>query len=207
MKNDWIGTYTQGTTPRNAKCPTWLYCNQANGTMTLNVNGTRNWTSPLPEGVYFLGYFANDGYTEPFPRQQYVIGQPVKLYTELQKYSTADEVLVRYEGAPAGLPCHLCFQKDGDTQWHEVQALSQTDETLSLGRLEAGTWRYSVCIGGIPISRLCTFTVQTGGNAVGHIPSSRRQAEIFRLDGRREERSLSQLPGGIYIQGGRKILR
>jgi predicted phosphodiesterase len=207
MSKDWIGIYAQGVTPQDVKCPTWLYANKANETLTLNVSGTRNWTSPLPEGVYFLGYFMCDGYTEPFPRRQFVVGQPVQLYTELQGYSTSDEVLIRCEGVPTALPCRLCYQKDGETEWHEAQALGKTDETLSLGRLEAGEWHYCVQLDGTPISRVCSFTVKSGESAVGRVSTSRRDAEIFRLDGRRAERSLSQLPRGIYIQGGTKVLR
>lgn len=207
MSNDWIGIYAQGITPQNVKCPTWLYGSRTNETLTLNVSGTRNWTAPLPVGSYFVGYFACDGYVEPFPRQYFVVGQPVKLFTEVQRYSADDEVLIRCEGVPEGLGCKLCYQHDRENAWHEAQAVEAGDHTLSLGVLATGAWRYCVMVGGTPISGTCEFAVEAGGSALGRIGSSRRQEEIFHLDGRRAERSLSQLPRGIYIQGGTKILR
>ena len=73
LSNDWIGIYRADIVPKDAKCPTWLYNNKVNGSLTLNVSGTRNWTAPLPEGNYFVGYFMADGYEEPFPRQYFTI--------------------------------------------------------------------------------------------------------------------------------------
>jgi hypothetical protein len=73
MKNDWVGIYAEGLTPKNEKCPTWLYCNKTPTTLRLNASGSTNWTAPLPEGTYFVGYFIGNGYTEPFPRISFTI--------------------------------------------------------------------------------------------------------------------------------------
>lgn len=73
LSNDWIGIYRADIVPKDAICPTWLYNNKVNGSLTLNVSGTKNWTAPLPEGDYFVGYFMADGYEEPFPRQYFSI--------------------------------------------------------------------------------------------------------------------------------------
>ena len=73
INKDWVGIYQAGLMPKDVICPTWLYSNKVNGTLTLNVSGTRNWTAPLPEGDYFVGYFMADGYEEPFPRQYFTI--------------------------------------------------------------------------------------------------------------------------------------
>jgi predicted phosphodiesterase len=73
ISKDWVGIYQADIVPKDAKCPTWLYNNKVNGSLTLNVSGTRNWTAPLPEGDYFVGYFMADGYEEPFPRQYFSI--------------------------------------------------------------------------------------------------------------------------------------
>jgi len=69
LKNDWIGIYAAGLTPVNEKCPTYLYTNQqAEGTVTLNVEGTNNFVSALPAGDYFACYFMADGYSEATDR-------------------------------------------------------------------------------------------------------------------------------------------
>ncbi len=73
LSNDWIGIYRADIVPKDAICPTWLYNNKVNGSLTLNVSGTKNWTAPLSEGDYFVGYFMADGYEEPFPRQYFTI--------------------------------------------------------------------------------------------------------------------------------------
>jgi hypothetical protein len=75
ISNDWVGIFAAGLVPKNEKCPTWLYNTKVNGTLRLNVSGTKNWTAPLPEGDYFVGYFMADGYEEPFPRQYFTIGK------------------------------------------------------------------------------------------------------------------------------------
>ena len=67
------GIYAEGLTPKNEKCPTWLYCNKTPTTLRLNASGSTNWTAPLPEGTYFVGYFIGNGYTEPFPRISFSI--------------------------------------------------------------------------------------------------------------------------------------
>lgn len=75
ISNDWVGIFAADLVPKNEKCPTWLYNTKVNGTLRLNVSGTKNWTAPLPEGDYFVGYFMADGYEEPFPRQYFTIGK------------------------------------------------------------------------------------------------------------------------------------
>ena len=75
ISKDWVGIYEADLVPKDSKCPTWLYNTRVNGSLTLNVSGTKNWTEPLPEGNYFVGYFMADGYEEPFPRQYFTIGK------------------------------------------------------------------------------------------------------------------------------------
>ena len=74
LTNDWIGIYPEGQVPVDSKCPTYVYLNsQPEGTVTLNVEGTRNFTSPLPVGNYFACYFMADGYTEATARVPFTV--------------------------------------------------------------------------------------------------------------------------------------
>ena len=74
LKNDWIGIYEVGMTPENSKCPTYLYTNElSEGTITLNVEGTNNFISPLPAGDYFACYFMADNYSEATERVPFTI--------------------------------------------------------------------------------------------------------------------------------------
>lgn len=207
LSNDWLGIYGLGITPQSVRCPTWLYASNANGTMVLNVNGTRNWTSPLAEGVYFVSYFMCDHYTEPFPRQHFVIGEPVQLYTEKSSYGTTDDIVIRCDGVPTMLPCRLCWQKKGENEWHDVQTLSQESEVINLSRLEPGTYCYRILLGNTSISKECRFTVTDSGNALGRINETKKDIGIYRIDGTMVARNDGQLPRGIYVQNGNKILR
>lgn len=70
---DWVGIYPVGAEPKDSVSPCYVYNTVINGTLTLNVSGNKNWTDALPEGEYFIGYFMNDGYDEPFQRQYFTI--------------------------------------------------------------------------------------------------------------------------------------
>ena len=74
LANDWIGIYAAHQVPVDSKCPTYLYTNrQPQGTVTLNVAGTNNFESFLPEGDYFACYFMADGYSEATKRVPFTI--------------------------------------------------------------------------------------------------------------------------------------
>ena len=74
LKNDWIGIYKAGQAPVDSKSLCYLYTNQqAEGSVTLNVEGNNNFTSALPEGDYFVCYFMADGYTEATERLPFTV--------------------------------------------------------------------------------------------------------------------------------------
>jgi len=206
MSKDWVGMYTHDCVPQSTTCPSWLYCSGTKDKYVLNANGTRNWTSPLPEGVYFVGYFCCDGYTEPFPRKYFTIGQPVSLSATTSNPTIEDEVFVQTEEVPTMLPCRLCWQKQGESQWHEVCELTKRSESVSLGRLEAGTYSCRVLIGDTPVSPECLIIVSKG-SAIGRVSQRQSDGTLYRLDGTVVANSDRRLPRGIYIKDGNKILR
>lgn len=80
IDRDWIGIYERSVVPVNSKCPTYAYVGGSpQGSLTLNVAGTINFTSALKDGIYFAGYFNADGYYESCARAPFVIGKPVIL--------------------------------------------------------------------------------------------------------------------------------
>lgn len=81
VSKDWVGIYPANAVPEDSICPTYLYNSVIKGSLTLNVSGTKNWTAPLPEGEYFVGYFMADGYNEPFARQYFTIASADGLKT------------------------------------------------------------------------------------------------------------------------------
>lgn len=207
ISKDWVGIYAEDVVPRDVKCPSYLYNTRISGTLSLNVSGTTNWTSALPAGLYFVGYFMADGYAEPFPRQHIVIGRPCKLTSDKTACTTADEVTFRYGGLPSQLPCHLCRQAEGETSWTAVHALTGTEGTQQMGMLPEGTHRYAVCIDGTPVSPILTVQVKADGDAVAAPKATRRSASVFHVDGRQAAGTLDSLPSGLYVVGGSKILK
>lgn len=205
LSNDWVGIYSAEVTPQNVICPTWVYNTQISSTLKLNVSGTRNWQSALAAGVYFVGYFTADGYTEPFDRQYFVIGKPATLRSERSQYTTADEVVLSYQGLHQQLHCQLCTQAVGETAWKVVQDLQEAQGTVTLGKQPAGEQKYCICLDGNPISGVCSLAVTQGDeSAIQNAPNAGHTDNVaYRIDGTRAERMQA---GNLYIVNGDKIL-
>ena len=205
MSKDWIGIYEDGIVPREAKCPCYLYNNKTSGTVVLNTSGNNNWTSALPTGVYFIGYFMADGYTEPFGRQYVVVGKPALLRGGKSEYTEADDITLSYSSLPTRFACQLCRQTEGETTWTPVKEVSGASGTIELGNLQLGTYKYALCIDGAPISQTLTLNVKEDGETANSaIPAALGSGVVFDLSGR----TLNKVPNhGVFIQNGKKTLK
>ena len=205
MSKDWIGIYEDGIVPKDAKCPCYLYNSKTSGNVTLNVSGNNNWSSALPKGVYFIGYFMADGYSEPFERQYVVVGTPASLRSSKTEYTEADAVVLSYSSLPTRFACQLCYLAEGDTTWTPVRALTGESGTIELGTLQPGTHKYALCIDGTPISPTLTLSVKEDeetSNAA--IPAAMGTGAVFDLSGR----ALNKVPNhGVFIRNGIKTLK
>ena len=201
ISKDWVGIYAAGLVPKDVKCPTWLYNTKINGSLTLNVSGTKNWTAPLPEGIYFVGYFMADGYEEPFERQYFAIGKPAQLRADKAEYKTEEEIAMHFSGLHPSLHSKLCIKQN--RTWQEVMPLETEEGNITLTGLAAGQHEYCICVEGEPVSQSLLFSVISDDDALfspgepegGHI--------IYRLDG---TRTASMKEPGLYIKDGKKIL-
>jgi hypothetical protein len=91
---DWIGIYTQGTSPGSTPSVVWKYVTGSSGTATFSLS------SP---GLYYAAFFSDDGYVELGPRVEFYLGPvPVLEVGEYFKPSGAS-VSIAYSEAP-GLP-------------------------------------------------------------------------------------------------------
>ena len=205
MSKDWIGIYEDGIVPRDAKCPCYLYNSRTSGNVTLNVSGNNNWTSALGTGVYFIGYFMADGYSEPFGRQYVVVGKPASLRSSKTEYTETDAVALSYSSLPTRFSCQLCRQAEGETAWTPVQELSEASGTIELGTLQPGTHKYAVCVEGTPISQTLSLSVREDSEtANAAIPAATIGAGIYDLSGRAWKKPARQ---GFFIQNGKKMLK
>lgn len=202
ISNDWVGIYQAGLTPKDVKCPTWLYNTKVNGSLRLNVSGTKNWTAPLPEGIYFVGYFMADGYSEPFERQYFAIGTPAQLRSDKSEYRTSEEITMHYGGLHPALSAKLAVKQDGE--WQDIMSLDTEEGNITLTGLSAGEHEYCICIDGQPVSQPLALTVAPDDDALNGIKESRRQSIIYRIDG---TRTASMQQSGLYIKDGKKLLK
>ena len=201
INQDWVGIYAAGIVPEDAKCPTYLYSSIINGTLTLNVSGTNNWTGPLPEGIYFVSYFMADGYEEPFERLYFAIGKPAQLRTDKNEYKTGEEIAMHFSGLHSALGAKLCIRQDGS--WQEVMVLQTEEGNIALTGLAAGQYEYGICMDGEPISQSLLLTIANDDDALNEMKGDSHNI-IYRLNG---TRAASMRQPGLYIKGGRKLLK
>ncbi|MGN0233171.1 MAG: metallophosphoesterase family protein [Bacteroidaceae bacterium] len=209
LANDWVGIYAASVIPSSSvKCPTWLYYGSGASSLRLNVSGTKNWTAPLPSGIYFVSYFMSDGYNEPFPRQYFVVGTPVSLISEKSTYGKDENIVVRFSGMTKHLSGTICYQKDGESTLHELMTISGEDGVVELNVPSAGTYKLYVCVDGVSVSQACSIKVNADGTAVSEVKSAYHSNNIaYRLDGTMAGRADDTLPRGMYVINGDKILR
>lgn len=209
MANDWVGIYSAAVVPTGmVKCPTWLYYKRSTNPLRLNVSGTTNWTAPLSEGIYFVGYFMTDGYHEPFPRQYFVMGTPVSLTSERSTYAKDESIIVRFTGMNTHLAGTICYQLNGESALHELNVISGEEGTMELNVPSEGNYKFYVCLDGVPVSRACSVKVTADGTAVNEVKASYQSSSIaYRLDGSVAGHSHDSLPRGMYIINGDKVLR
>ena len=202
ISKDWVGIYQAGLVPKDVKCPTWLYNTKVNGTLRLNVSGTNNWTAPLPEGIYFVGYFMADDYSEPFEHQYFAIGKPSRLRADKAEYQAGEEIVMHYSNLHPSLAAKLCIMQDG--VWQDVMPLETEEGNITLTGLAAGEHEYCICIEGEPISKSLTLTVTSDDDALNEIKENSRQNIIYRLNG---TRTASMNEPGLYIRNGKKVFK
>ena len=208
ISNDWVGIFSAAVDPSSVKCPTWLYYSKSSSSIRLNVSGTKNWTSALTAGIYFVGYFMSDGYDEPFARQYFVIGAPVSLSSERSTYNKNETIVVSYSGMTEHLAGSICYQQGGDSALHELKAISGGEGIAELTVPAEGNYKFYVCVDGVPVSQACSIKVNADSTAVNEVRANQHSNNIaYRLDGTMAGRADNTLPRGMYIINGDKILR
>ncbi len=209
LSGDWVGLYSADVVPKDVRCPSWLYYRKGTGALSLNVSGTTNWSSPLPEGLYFAAYFMCEGYTEPFARQYFIIGTPVTLTSERATYSAGEAITMHYSGLHESLQGTICYQAEGEQALHEAKATGGSEGEVEVSGLAPGKYQLYVCVNGTPVSRACSVEVTSGGTAVSE-PRERRTDTgnlAYRLDGTPAGRMGDSLPHGLYIVNGGKVIK
>jgi hypothetical protein len=104
---DWVGIYKKGQTPGGPASTTWKYVTAGN-----KSNGVLEFVLNTP-GEYFIGFFANDGYTDICPRIEIFVGTTPSLNTDKAKYNVGETVVVSFSTAPATAGDRIAIFKVG----------------------------------------------------------------------------------------------
>ena len=143
ISKDWIGLYSEGTIPVSGKSHSYLYVgSDPEGSLTLNIAGNINYTTPVTDGIYYVGYFNADAYHESADRAYLVVGKPVIVDTGKTTYLPTETVTLVYDGAPMHDGNRIMVY--GGTDPVAEIPVSATNGSLSFGPLAAGD--YEVCM-------------------------------------------------------------
>ena len=217
----WIGIYQHTKNP-GAGSPSvkWEYTKAAEGSISLTLSDSDE---------YYAVLFKDGGYTECSDRLPLFLTKSnydpaaFSMKTDKEVYAEGEPVDVTISNAPClGSDWVGIYPKDDTPSGSKCPTYlynTKTSNTLRLNVSGTKNWvapltagEYFVgyfMAGGYtePFARQY-FTVKgEGGNTVGSVKASSRDSGIFRIDGQRVNRDLGQLPPGIYIKDGRKILK
>lgn len=143
ISKDWIGLYSAGVAPANGKSHSYQYVGQEpDGTVTLNISGNINYTSPVEDGIYYVGYFNTDGYHESTDRVYVIIGKPVLIDTDKDEYLPTDNIRAVYDGAPAREDNRIAIYRG--TELVAEQTAPATGGHVEFQPLPAGN--YEICM-------------------------------------------------------------
>jgi len=165
VENDWIGMYNYGVTPLGGIAFCYDYVDKKkDGSVTLNVEGNKNYEEPAGEGLYFVSYFIANQFSEPVKRQTFVIGKPVLIDSSRDNYTTDDYVTLVYDNAP-------CFGDDkiliydSDNKLYSTRSIRNMGGSELIGKMPVG--QYEACViadNGKEVSKRKKFTVSEMGS-------------------------------------------
>lgn len=144
--SDWVGIYlASDSISESAISKNWVYvtAGKANQIITLNVEGTRNYSQPLPAGNYYVSYYLNNGYTESSPRVYFRIGKPSLIATGKKFYEDGETVQVIFDNVPKTGNFVISLRND------QQELKRQPLEKVTGGVVSLGTWpkgHYQVAI-------------------------------------------------------------
>lgn len=91
---DWIGFFREGESPAQAVPASRQYATGGAGTRTFKLD--------LSNGLWFAGFFGNNGTTEIAPRVSFFVGTPVQLVLDQSSYDEGASAVISWTHAPGG---------------------------------------------------------------------------------------------------------
>lgn len=89
---DWIGMFRHGESPTSSVPTSRQYATGG--------AGSRNFKYDFTPGMWFAGFFGDNGTTEIAPRVPFYVGTPVQVTTTRATYNEAEDATISWSGAP-----------------------------------------------------------------------------------------------------------
>ena len=129
---DWIGIYDDSDVPGSNGSTDFQYVDgDASGIKTFTLGN---------QGIYFAGFFENNGYNELTPRQYFWVGANPTLTSDLEVYDEGDDVIISYTNHPNNATDYIAIFKVG--QEPELANATQT--------LDISTTNTNITFSGLP---------------------------------------------------------
>lgn len=87
--------------------------------------------------------------------------------------------------------------------------LDKPEGSVEAERLQPGEYDFCICIDGTPVSKTCSVTITKDGTAIGRVPQTEKSTSnmVYRIDGTKVDNNVSQLPRGLYVINGEKVIK
>lgn len=141
FNDDWVGIYRKNDVPVDSKSRSYVYVGggDANGFVTLNVEGTSNFSGPIEEGDYYVGYFNSGGYYEPVKRCYFSVSSSAGITVPQEDVFTlevtSNQIMIASE---KGVDTVELYSMDGKRVYNRV--FSGVKEASVMTELAAGSY-------------------------------------------------------------------
>lgn len=201
------------STPLSLDCE-WSYSftkGQKTGEAVLNQNGVSDVFYDLPATVYYATMLTN-GYAEVSNRVNIVVGEPITLTLDKEEYKDSENIIVNFTfNTPSNHFAPFNTDKvvvlDKDNKAVAQASVAYETKSVTLSALPAGN--YQVCYtdgADLEISPRVNLSVIDQSGVEDIVVGNQSEKVIYNLQGVKMDTSVDDLPGGIYIINGKKVL-
>ncbi len=127
---DWIGIFRHGEAAAQKQPASRQYATGG--------AGTRIFRYDFHEGLWYAGFFGNNGNTEIAPRATFYVGSLVQVTIGKESYGEAEDVLISWAGAPGGENDVIAIHLVGETPGNATPTLVVPARTRNGSRSLAG---------------------------------------------------------------------
>lgn len=211
--NDWATVVRRITDPSYDCWWDYNYIKNSKDGKTITLNSSENFkyngVTELPVDVYYVSVMADDGYCQLARSKCFAVGEPVTVSTAKSEYKAGEAVEVNYTKAGAfdDLKTDKIAIFDKDNKQVAEKVIDRTTQNAAFTDLTAGDYTASYTDGeGLELSPRVSFAVADNSGVEDIVVDSNAPAVIYNLQGVKMNTTADNLPGGVYIINGKKVL-